>query len=171
MGLAAEGPAGRAGNVARPAAAAVRAGPLCRGARRLAVSRWPPGSRDLRGGPSCPLNRKKRANAITFGPGEESASPASLMITLNSAPNAGLKTPALLLSNFHAQVDRLQPAMGQSRTLPLGLFPEEKDGREWVMGCGACRWNRSGDTFESLSLTPSVDAHDAGHFTITNGAW
>ncbi len=40
-------------------------------------------------------------------------------------------------------------------------------------GCGLFRWNRDPNTstFENLTLSPSVDAHECGHFTITNGAW
>lgn len=32
-----------------------------------------------------------------------------------------------------------------------------------------CLWERTGDTFENLSLTPSVDASPAWHGWITNG--
>ena len=41
----------------------------------------------------------------------------------------------------------------------------------WVVPPG-CLWTRSGDTFETLSLTPSVDASRAGcwHGFVTNGA-
>jgi hypothetical protein len=45
------------------------------------------------------------------------------------------------------------------------------DERRFNRGCGPVRWNRCGDTFDTLSLTPSVNAHECGHFTITNGGW
>ncbi len=38
-------------------------------------------------------------------------------------------------------------------------------------GCGQVRWQRSGETFETLSLTPSVDAHQCGHFVLKEGGW
>ncbi len=37
--------------------------------------------------------------------------------------------------------------------------------------CGPCRWKRIGDTFETLTMTPSVDAHQCGHKTLTNGVF
>lgn len=43
--------------------------------------------------------------------------------------------------------------------------PEPPDGRP------SPRWKRSGDTFETLTLTPSIDASASGHWHgfITNG--
>lgn len=38
-------------------------------------------------------------------------------------------------------------------------------------GGGPYRWHRTGETFDTLSLSPSVDADVCGHFTITNGGW
>jgi len=37
--------------------------------------------------------------------------------------------------------------------------------------CGPHRWERTGETFETLSMRPSVDAHECGHFTLTDGEW
>ena len=37
--------------------------------------------------------------------------------------------------------------------------------------CGKVRWTRTGEIFDTLSLLPSVNAHQCGHFTITNGGW
>jgi hypothetical protein len=56
---------------------------------------------------------------------------------------------------------------GDSRSLIVAIFPDGTDGQ--VAGCGTCRWNRSGDTFESLSMTPSVNANACGHMTLTSG--
>lgn len=77
--------------------------------------------------------------------------------------------------------------LGESRDLLAVMFPVQTEpgkpdakGRwdgdvdaegRWLMACGSFRWQRTGDTFESLSLSPSVDAHNMGHFTITNGQW
>lgn len=49
--------------------------------------------------------------------------------------------------------------------IPLG------DAARLLRGCGETRWTRQGDTFENLSLSPSVNMHECGHFTITNGGW
>lgn len=38
-------------------------------------------------------------------------------------------------------------------------------------GGGPYRWHRSGETFETLSMTPSVDADVCGHMTLTNGVF
>lgn len=48
-----------------------------------------------------------------------------------------------------------------------------KDGERLYRGCGLFRWQRApqATTFETMTLTPSVDAHECGHFTITNGTW
>lgn len=47
------------------------------------------------------------------------------------------------------------------------------EGRRLHRGCGLFRWNRDPKTttFETLTLNPSVDSHECGHFTIVNGAW
>lgn len=47
----------------------------------------------------------------------------------------------------------------------------QKEGPILDRPCGKVRWQRKGETFETLSLTPSVDAHQCGHFTVTNGGW
>lgn len=59
-----------------------------------------------------------------------------------------------------------------------GLIGYQGDGkglRHLVRGCGSFRWTRTGEppatTFEAISLTPSVDCHECGHFTVTNGGW
>jgi len=51
------------------------------------------------------------------------------------------------------------------------LDPEQQEGPVYDRPCGKTRWQRTNDTFEILSLTPSVNAHQCGHFTITNGGW
>lgn len=43
--------------------------------------------------------------------------------------------------------------------------------RRLVRGCGDCRWTRKGETFEALSMTPSVNAHECGHLTLTDGVF
>jgi len=48
---------------------------------------------------------------------------------------------------------------------------EQRDGPVRDRPCGKARWNRTGDVFETLSLSPSVNAHQCGHFTVTNGCW
>lgn len=48
---------------------------------------------------------------------------------------------------------------------------EQRQGPVMDRGCGQTRWARTGETFESLSLSPSLNMHDCGHFTITNGGW
>lgn len=57
--------------------------------------------------------------------------------------------------------------------LPGFVGYDGKGLRRLVRGCGAYRWQRDPktSTFEDLSLTPSVNAHECGHFTVTNGAW
>jgi len=56
---------------------------------------------------------------------------------------------------------------GNSRSLIVLLYGEEE--RYNIRGCGDCKWKRTGDTFESLSCTPSFDMHQCGHLTLTNG--
>lgn len=68
---------------------------------------------------------------------------------------------------FANPLDGGAPWPGNSRTLIVEKYPDGTDGE--VAGCGECRWNRSGDNFENLSMTPSVDAHACGHMTLTNG--
>ena len=71
---------------------------------------------------------------------------------------------------FANPLDGGSPWPGHSRSAILAMFPDIKD-REGIIGSGTCRWRREGDTFDTLSLSPSIDAHSAGHFTITNGGW
>lgn len=59
---------------------------------------------------------------------------------------------------------------GHSRTLILAKLPNEDDRYE-IAGCAESRWKRTGDTFETLSMAPSVNAHSCGHYTLTNGAF
>ncbi len=53
--------------------------------------------------------------------------------------------------------------------------PEQYDGAIKDRPCGKVRWVRSGETFETLTLKgrpgrpPSIDAHECGHLTLTNG--
>jgi hypothetical protein len=37
--------------------------------------------------------------------------------------------------------------------------------------CDKCRWQRTGEDFASMSMSPSVDAHCCGHLTLTNGVF
>lgn len=58
---------------------------------------------------------------------------------------------------------------GNSRSLLLTMLgPEEQVN---ARSCGECRWKRTGDTFETLSTTPSWDAHQCGHMTLTDGVF
>ncbi len=59
---------------------------------------------------------------------------------------------------------------GNSRALILELVPILED-RCFIMGSGTTRWHRRGETFDTLSLSPSVNAYEHGHFTISNGGW
>lgn len=88
---------------------------------------------------------------------------------------------------FANPIDGGPPWPGQSRDLLALLFPVDAepgkpdakgrwpgdvDGQgRFVMACGTFRWRRTGESFEALSLSPSVDAHHMGHFTVTNGEW
>lgn len=40
-----------------------------------------------------------------------------------------------------------------------------------IRGCGMARWKRdpATTTFENLTLSPSVNAHECGHWTVING--
>ena len=64
---------------------------------------------------------------------------------------------------------------GESRALMMEKRDSHEaslvDGREIfeLAGCGKSRWLRIGDNFESLSMTPSVNAGPCGHMTLTNG--
>ena len=58
---------------------------------------------------------------------------------------------------------------GNSRTLIVACFPGGWDTE--IAGCGTCRWTRKGDAFDTLSMTPSVDAGACGHLTLTDGVF
>lgn len=88
---------------------------------------------------------------------------------------------------FANPLDGGPPWPGESRALLAALFPGDAgpdrpdskgrrpgdvdDRGRHVMGCGTFRWRRTGDTFDALSLDPSVNAHQMGHFTVTRGGW
>jgi hypothetical protein len=69
---------------------------------------------------------------------------------------------------FANPLDSGAPWPGESRSLILALVPDENE-QYRIRGCGTSRWTRSGDTFETLSCTPSWNAHGCGHLTLTNG--
>lgn len=55
---------------------------------------------------------------------------------------------------------------GDSEELLQLVYPDD----HWNIGsCGTDRWTRTGDNFESLSMTPSVNAHSCGHLWLTAG--
>lgn len=37
--------------------------------------------------------------------------------------------------------------------------------------CDPCRWTRTGEDFATMSMSPSVNAHECGHLTLTNGVF
>ena len=47
----------------------------------------------------------------------------------------------------------------------------QREGPIMDRGCGRTRWQRTGETFDTLSLTPSLAMHQCGHFYLTNGGW
>jgi hypothetical protein len=52
-------------------------------------------------------------------------------------------------------------------------FPEREHGAELVQACEReCAWTATGDTFDTLTITPSIDGSRGGlwHGFITNGA-
>ncbi len=56
--------------------------------------------------------------------------------------------------------------------IAAGLIDEVDGNKRMHRGCGKFRWWRTGcNTFEAMSLTPSVNCHECGHLTITNGGW
>ncbi len=76
-------------------------------------------------------------------------------ITFNS-PTTGKRLGVL----FGNPIDRdgWMPKIGNPMDVP-GFFPESK------------RWQRTGETFETLTLSPSIDCsqHGEWHGSITNG--
>jgi hypothetical protein len=89
----------------------------------------------------------------------------------------GKKCPIRNWILFANPLDGGPPFEGNSRMLmmqkgqadSLGLV----DGKEIfdISGCGESRWTRTGDTFETLSMSPSVNAFSCGHFTLTAGVF
>jgi hypothetical protein len=73
-----------------------------------------------------------------------------------------------LLILFENPLDGGAPWSGGSREIILALFPD-RETRPEVVGSGDCRWKRIGETFETLSLSPSVNAHECGHMSLSNG--
>jgi hypothetical protein len=71
---------------------------------------------------------------------------------------------------FANPLDGGSPWPGESRSLILKLSPEEEQRYE-IAGCGTSRWQRQGETFETLSMQPSVNAHSCGHYTLSNGVF
>jgi len=39
-----------------------------------------------------------------------------------------------------------------------------------LRGCGATRWQRGGETLDTLTLHPSVHMHECGHYWVQGGA-
>lgn len=70
---------------------------------------------------------------------------------------------------FANPLDGGPPWPGESRGLIVLLNPEGTDGE--ISGCGTSRWQRTGETFDTLSMTPSVNAHTCGHYTLTKGVF
>lgn len=71
---------------------------------------------------------------------------------------------------FANPLDGGLPYVGNSFDLAEAL---ENDPRHQPIyrGCGTFRWKRAGDSFDSMSISPSINAHDCGHFTVTDGGW
>lgn len=76
---------------------------------------------------------------------------------------------------FANPIDGGSPLEGNTWTVfeKLVVAGLVNDNRQLHRGCGLFRWNRDPNTttFENLTLTPSINAHECGHFTITNGCW
>ena len=70
---------------------------------------------------------------------------------------------------FANPLDGGTPWPGHSRVLIVACFPDGCDTE--VAGCGESRWQRTGTTFETLSMTPSVNAYTCGHLTLSNGVF
>jgi hypothetical protein len=51
------------------------------------------------------------------------------------------------------------------------IFLNPIDGGKPMGSAASCRWTRTGETFETLTLRPSVDAREIhhAHFTLTDG--
>lgn len=48
---------------------------------------------------------------------------------------------------------------------------EQDEKYKYDRPCGKCRWQRIGEGFATMSMAPSVDAHECGHLTLTNGVF
>lgn len=83
-----------------------------------------------------------------------------LGITMECLNHSG-HLSAILFSN---PVDGGPPFQGSSWNQMLELV-----GSQLFRGCGDFRWERKGDTFETLTLLPSVNMHSCGHFNIESG--
>lgn len=90
---------------------------------------------------------------------------------VGSHPYQGQDVPCTIRNwiLFANPLDGGQPWPGDSRTLIVAARGED-DQHEFA-GCGTCRWQRTGDTFETLSMTPSVDAGACGHKTLSDGVF
>lgn len=57
--------------------------------------------------------------------------------------------------------------------IAAGLIDDDGDLKRLHRGCGKTRWNRDPltSTFENLTLSPSINACECGHFTVVNGGW
>ncbi len=82
-------------------------------------------------------------------------------------PTCGHRIPVL----FANPLDGGPPYEGNSYDLQEALGDGEHS--PLYRGCGKFRWKRDPltMTFADLSLTPSVNSHECGHFTITAGGW
>jgi len=74
---------------------------------------------------------------------------------------------------FSNPLDGGPPVEGDAFSLMLEIAEQSGDREKFKYdrGCGRNRWHREGDTFETLTMTPSVDAHRCGHATLTNGVF
>src|ERR1043166_153565 len=76
---------------------------------------------------------------------------------------------------FENPLDGGPPIAGDCITLMFDHYErtndEQREGPILDRGCGRTRWRRTGDTFECLSTSPSLNMHECGNFTITNGGW
>jgi hypothetical protein len=70
---------------------------------------------------------------------------------------------------FANPLDGGAPWYGDSSVLIDEIFPENEG--FWIAGCGTARWMRSGETLDTLSMSPSVNAGRCGHYTLTDGVF
>jgi hypothetical protein len=81
-----------------------------------------------------------------------------------------------LVTLFANPLDKGPPFEGDSwklldELLAANYVGDGPDGlRHLVRGCGAFRWRRvEGKTFDTLTLHPSVNAHECGHLWLKDG--